>query len=291
MSIQPHSFTSPLRYPGGKAAIADFVKSVIVENSLADGQYIELYAGGAGVAWPLLFEEYVQSVVINDISRSLYAFWHSVLNDTDSLCKLIYDVSVTMHEWHYERSVQENQNNYSLLELGFSTFFLNRTNRSGILRGGVIGGKAQNGKWKLDARFNKEDLIERIQWIARYSSRIRLFNLDATYFIEKILPNLSRKALVYLDPPYYLKGHELYEDHYCHDDHVNLARVVSNQIRQPWIVSYDAVPEIMELYERFRYIQYDLKYSAQEKYTGTEIMFFADQIIMPSLNNHKCFRL
>lgn len=280
-----HNFTSPLRYPGGKGAIGNFIKLVLCQNSLLDGHYVEVYAGGAGIAWPLLFEEYVQHVYINDLSKPLFAFWQSVLEDTDVICKLICDTLVTIQEWHRQKNIQLKPENYSPTEFGFSTFFLNRTNRSGILQGGVIGGKAQNSKWKLDARFNKKDLIKRIQRIARYSNRISLYNLDAACFIEEVLPSLPPKALVYLDPPYYVKGQELYENHYSPDDHMKLASFVTHKIKQPWIVSYDAVPKIIELYNRYRSIHYALSYSAQDRYAGSEIMFFSQNLVIPLVNH------
>jgi len=281
MSFSPSHFVSPLRYPGGKTAIANFIKLILRQNNLVNGQYVEVYAGGAGVAWSLLFEEYIQHVFINDISKPLFAFWHSVLDDTDSLCKLVYDTPITIQERDRRKAIQLGPDNYSILELGFSTFFLNRTNRSGILKGGVIGGKAQSGKWKLDARFNKSDLISRIQRIARYANRITLYNLDASCFIENILPTLSTKALIYLDPPYYHKGHELYENYYSNSDHVKLACLISKQIKQSWIVSYDSAPEIATLYRQYRKIKYSLNYSAQIRYAGSETMFFSKNLILP----------
>ncbi len=284
VSPQQNTFLSPLRYPGGKAAIADFMKLILCLNGLAGGQYVEIYAGGAGVVWSLLLGGYVQRVCINDISKPLYAFWHSVLHESDGLCKLIFDTPVTVLEWQKQRAVQSMPDGCSLLELGFSTFFLNRTNRSGILNGGVIGGKGQNGKWRLDARFNKKDLVVRIQRIAEYSNRVSLYNLNGAEFIENVLPSLQDKSLVYLDPPYYLKGQKLYENHYSHNDHVALASLVSTKIKQPWIVSYDATPVITALYEKYRHIEYDLSYSAREHYAGSEIMFFSPDLIVPRIH-------
>lgn len=282
MSLQRHGFTSPIRYPGGKAALSNFIKLVLFKNNLLDGHYVEVYAGGAGIAWPLLFEEYVKYVFINDISKPVYAFWQSVLQNTEELCRLINDTPVTIQEWHRQRSMQLRPDDCSSLELGFSTFFLNRTNRSGILQAGVIGGKGQSGKWKIDARFNKKDLIQRTQRIAYYASRVRLYNLDAFDFINTTLSTLSKKALVYLDPPYYMKGQELYENHYSHDDHVKLASLIPIQIKQPWIVSYDYCPQVTALYGQYRSIQYNLSYSAQERYLGSEIMFFSHSIVIPA---------
>ena len=285
MQTLSHGFTSPLRYPGGKGMLAKFMKLILSKNNLLDSHYVELYAGGASLAWELLFEEYVHHVHINDISKQLYAFWVSVLQYTEDICKLIYDTPVTIEEWHHQKSIQHKPSHYSFAEIGFSTFFLNRTNRSGILQGGVIGGKNQDGKWKIDARFNKTDLIARIQKIARYSTRISIYNNDAYDFINLHLEKIPERSLIYLDPPYYLRGKKLYENHYTHEDHVKIANLVTNYIKQPWIVSYDNTPEIVELYQNFRNIEYKLSYSAQDRYFGSEIMFFIDDLTIPKVKN------
>ena len=153
------NFYSPLRYPGGKGKVADYFKQIFRENFLYDGIYVEPYAGGASVALSLLFNEYASKIIINDIDRSIFSFWHSVLNNTDELCKLIFDTPVTVDNWEIQRHVQKNKHQQNLLEVGFSTFYLNRTNRSGIISAGIIGGRQQTGEWKIDARFNKKNLI------------------------------------------------------------------------------------------------------------------------------------
>lgn len=278
-------FRSPLRYPGGKGKLANYIKLVFEGNNLLDGHYVEPYAGGASVAFSLLFEEYASHIHINDLNTSVYAFWHSVLNDSETLCHLIDSTPVTMKEWKRQKAIQNDSENHSLIELGFSTFFLNRTNRSGIIGGGVIGGKDQQGKWKIDARYNKAGLRERIEKIARYRDRISLYNLDASQFILDILPELPKKTLVYLDPPYYVKGEGLYEDHYQHEDHVTVAKLVTKNIKQRWIISYDSALEICKLYEAYRQIIYGLNYSAADRYEGSEVIVFCDKLSIPEIDN------
>lgn len=275
---------SPLRYPGGKGALANFVKHLIAENQLFDGHYVEVYAGGAGIAWKLLFEEYVQKIHINDLNKSVMAFWNSVLDETEELCRLIHDTKVTVEEWEKQRNIQNHPDEYSLLQLGYSTFFLNRANRSGILKGGIIGGKDQTGEWKIDARFNKASLIERIKRIAKYKTRISTYNLDAELFIRNILPGLPQKTLIYLDPPYYKKGQQLYENHYNPQDHQAIATLIDG-IQQSWLVSYDSCPEINALYSHHRNIQYNINYSARDRYAGSEVIFFSDSLKIPQIAN------
>lgn len=278
-------FSTPLRYPGGKGKLANFMKLVFEANNLYGGHYVEPYAGGAGIAFSLLFEEYATHLHINDLNKSVHALWACVLNDTDALCEFINNTPVTMDEWNKQKSVQENDSDHSMLELGFSTFFLNRTNRSGIIKGGVIGGKKQTGKWKLDARYNKKNLISRIEKIAKYKERISLYNCDANNFITDVLPYLPLKTLVYLDPPYYAKGSGLYENYYTVTDHVAISKLVRSKIKQPWIVSYDNTSEILQLYAKFYHIVYRLNYSAAEHYHGSELMFFCNTLNVPAVPN------
>jgi DNA adenine methylase len=171
-----------------------------------------------------------------------------------------------------------NPKNYSPLDVGFATFFLNRTNRSGILLGGVIGGKKQDGKWLLDSRFNKSDLISRIQRIAKLSSKISLYNVDAIDLIDSVLPKLPKKTLVYLDPPYYVQGKALYQNHYMHKDHFLLSEAIEKKLNLPWVVSYDHTPEIVDMYKWCKGIGYEMRYSAQKICKGSELMFFSNKL-------------
>lgn len=272
-------FTTPLRYPGGKGRLTQYVADVISANRLVGGHYAELYAGGAAIAISLLRLEYVRHVHINDLNRSVFAFWHTVLHRNADLCRRIRSTRVSMAEWRRQREVQL-ADAPDLFDLAFSTFFLNRTNRSGIILGGVIGGKAQSGKWSLNARFNKHDLIERIECIGRLHRRISLYNRDAAAFIEGVLPGLPERSLVYLDPPYYVKGAGLYQNHYVHQDHVRIAGLVDT-IRQPWLVSYDNAPEIRHLYREHRQQVFGLRYSAQLRYEGSEVMVMSPGLQTP----------
>jgi len=132
--------------------------------------------------------------------------------------------------------------------LGSRRFFLNRTNRSGILKAGVIGGLAQAGEWRLDCRFRKKNFIEKIRRIALYKDQITLTREDASTYLSSITKILPRYAFINIDPPYYRKGPELYCSFYEHADHKHLAQTI-RKLRRPWMLTYDNASEIRALYE------------------------------------------
>lgn len=276
-------FFTPLRYPGGKGKLSYYVKSILEHNeSLMDGHYFEPFAGGAAVALELLCHEYVQQIHINDFDPAVYSFWYACINQTDELCKLISDTPVTIDVWEKQKEVLKAEaKEIPLLSLAFATFFLNRTNRSGILKAGVIGGRAQSGQWRLDARYNKENLIQRIQMIATYKNRINLYNQDTAELLKILPKRLPLNSLIYLDPPYYVKGQGLYRNFYEHEDHVEIKEILSSIDRIPWIVSYDNNEQIAKIYRDYRTQVFDLQYTAQTKRVGSEVMIFSNSIKIP----------
>ena len=276
---------SPLRYPGGKNKLSAFIAQICIENDI-NGHYVEPYSGGASVALFLLLEGFVEKITINDKDRSIYAFWHSVLNKTEQLCELIENTEITISEWRKQKNIQSRKQNADLLELGFSTFFLNRTNRSGIIKGGMIGGVNQSGDYLIDCRFNKSDLIDRIRKIASRKKDIRLYKKDALKLIEKIQKESENSNIIfYFDPPYYYKASSLYMNHYKDENH----RLVSEKIKSikniRWIVSYDNVPEIKELYSNCDKKEYSFKHTAHSTRIGKEILFFSSGLLKTNLEN------
>ncbi len=277
-------FYSPLRYPGGKNKLAKFI-SLICEKNNINGHYVEPYAGGASVALYLLFNKYVNKITINDIDRSIYAFWYSVLNNVERLCKLIKETKVNLKTREKCKKIQLNKGKADLLELGFSTFFLNRVNVSGILNGGPIGGEKQKGDYKINCRFNKLDLINRIKNIAKLKNKISLYNLDALDLIRKIqAESKSKKTIFYFDPPYYFKGDSLYTNFYKDEDHELLRDEIKKIKNFHWIVSYDDVPRIRNLYKSFNSKKYSFYHTANNPKVGKEILFFDSKLIVPEGN-------
>lgn len=266
---------SPLRYPGGKNCIFRFVADMFYENNLLGVSYAEPYAGGAGLALRLLSEGYVNKIYINDFDKSIYAFWNVVLNRPDEFCEWLHKVRITVSSWKKYKEIQNSASQATTFELAQSTFFLNRTNVSGVIKGGPIGGFQQLGKYKIDARFNKDDLILRIKRIAEKKDRIYISNLDGLAFINKM--NKKREDIfIYLDPPYYQKGADLYMNFYTERDHQRLSKYVHN-MQQKWMVSYDNHDFILNLYGAEKKINYKLSQSASNR-VGDEILIFSDEL-------------
>jgi len=278
-------FYSPLSYPGGKNKLSAFIAKICLDNNI-NGHYVEPYSGGASVALFLLIEGFVQKITINDRDRSIYAFWHSVLNKTNQLCELIENAELSIEEWKKQKAVQSNKKMADLLELGFSTFYLNRTNRSGIINAGVMGGIEQNGNYLMDCRFNKAELIQRIKNIASHKKNIRLYKKDAVKLIDKIEQEDQNDNIVfYFDPPYYLKASTLYMNHYEDKNHKKVSDKIKSIQNIKWIVSYDNVPEIQKLYAECPKKEFSFKHTAYEIREGKEIIFFSENIEQPEIED------
>ena len=272
---------SPLRYPGGKSKITPFVKLVIEKLNMPKVVYVEPFAGGAGVALSLLFNNVVDEIVINDYDKAIYSMWKAILEETDSFIELIRNTPLTIDEWDKQKRIYFTDNKRYSLELGFATFYLNRTNRSGILKAGPIGGRKQTGNYLLDARFNKKALIDKIRSISKFNNKIHLYNKDIRSFIKNYLPKYEERAFVYFDPPYFNKGKELYTNFFNENDHKEISKLIAD-LNCPWMVTYDDVNEIQSLYSNYTCKRFDLTYSVANSGKKSEIMFLSDDRIWPT---------
>jgi DNA adenine methylase len=272
--------TSPLRYPGGKTCLLGPVSRILRGNRLERSHYAEPYAGGCGLALSLLYGGFVSDIHINDVDPAIWGFWNLVLDHTEEFIKLINSTPVTLREWQRQRKILADPSSDSA-RLGFAAFFLNRTNRSGIIkRAGVIGGLKQRGDYRIDCRFNKEELIRRIRRIKKYRSRINLYRKDAIKFIDHVELKLPTNTFLCIDPPYFHKGSSLYTSFYKRKDHEQVADRIL-RLNSPWILTYDYCEEIHQLYVARRQFQYTLNYSAQEKRLGTELLIASKGLRIP----------
>lgn len=293
---------TPLRYPGGKSLLTDYFERFITENDLKNVIYAEPYCGGAGAAINLLLTNKVDKIILNDADISIYAFWYSIKYFGNDFLEKLNDVDVSLDEWVKQKAIFLNGKSgheKDLFKLGFATFFLNRCNRSGILSAGPIGGKSEeaqkNATYKIDARFKKDGLIKKIAEIVDVKERIEVHNLDALSFLNSIIkripPTQQAQTFVYLDPPYYNQGSSLYLNYYENNDHVLLRDFLSNERYSfKWLLSYDNVQPIRDIYKRFMIYSFYINYSAQQNKLGSEILVKSDNSVLPELPVLKMFQ-
>lgn len=268
-------FYSPLRYPGGKAKLADFLIQVLKDLNLRNPVYVEPYAGGAGAALRLLFEGYVESILINDLDPRIRCFWYAVTTHTDKFIQLVEETPITIDEWERQRSIYNRAYTSAPIKLGFATFFLNRTTRSGIVHnGGPIGGYDQTGNYLIDARFNRDQLASRIERIGFHAERIEVRGIDGLQLLKEVNASATSagNSLVYLDPPYFDKGPELYKNDLEKRDHDRLAKYLSTPKRFPWVMTYDDHATIAGLYQNSRLQRFGLSYTAHKRREGIELL-------------------
>ncbi len=283
-------FSSPLRYPGGKAGMSEFLADVLEVNGLRDGVYAEPFAGGAGAALNLLFGEHVEQIVLNDADPCIAAFWKAVLNQRKGLIDKIRNTPVTIDQWRVQREVYRSHRKHCQLDVAFATFFLNRCNRSGILvHGGPIGGLHQQGRWRVDTRYNRDALVRRIEKIGAHRQQISVHNMDAIDFLAAVIGESDDvgSTLIYLDPPYYSKGRQLYLNYYEHQDHVDLADFLKQEHFFSWVMSYDDVPQIRELYGDMLLVPLNVPYCAHSRKNGRELLIHSEDIDLPYLPHRK----
>ena len=271
---------SPLRYPGGKNRITPFVELLIEQTNIEKPIYIEPFAGGAGVALKLLVNNKVDEIVINDYDKAIYSMWRAILTETNRFIDLLKSTPVTVDEWKKQKMIYLNLNKKYSFELGFATFYLNRTNRSGILKAGPIGGYEQKGNYKIDVRFNKDDLEERIKIIASKKRKIHLYNSDIRHFFSSYFEKYEKRAFVYFDPPYYNKGKMLYKNFFNDGDHREIFNLI-NKIKSPWMLTYDNVEAIKKLYNTYEGYLFDLNYSVANSGRNSELLYLSNNLKLP----------
>ena len=277
---------SPLRYPGGKGSLTPVIEAILYANRLQGGTYVEPFAGGAAVALGLLIGEHVDQIVINDFDPRVHAFWSSILWQNTRFQAMLKNTPLTIEEWEQQRAIYLHPTKYSGLKIGFAAFYLNRCNRSGIMvNGGPIGGRHQSGKWKMDARFNRDGLAESVERIHEKRDQIRIAGLDCIELLDQLEQDYAGKhILVYLDPPYFRQGPRLYFSSFDCEAHAKLAERMKS-FTLPWVITYDNVPEIRPLYQWANVRPFGLRYSAYEQRTGGELLIWPDSVDMPDTSD------
>lgn len=279
-NIKISGFSSPLRYPGGKTRLAKKLFEAIEKNFDKTEKVIlvEPYAGGAGASLALLFAKRVEKIAINDLDKAIFTFWKIAVSDTDYLINRIRRTEITIEEWRKQKAIYVSTK--SDRKRAFATLFLNRTNRSGIMNGGPIGGTDQSGIWKVNARFTKKTIIDRLEKIKEFRNKIEVYNLDGIELLKKLEKRKTKNQyFIFLDPPYFQKGQSLYLNHYSNKDHENLSEFLGKSSFKKWIMTYDDVPYIKNLYSTMRLRGFAIQHNAYESKIGREVMIFPKEFI------------
>lgn len=262
--------------------MAPYLTELIRAQPRRPSAYAEPYAGGAGAALKLLVDEVVKSIHINDLSPGIAAFWRAVFFETEDFARKIETAIVDIQHWHEAKAVFSHPHGKTDLDLGFATFFLNRANRSGILNARPIGGLDQVGNWKIDARFNREELAARVRRLGAYRRRVSITEMDGKDFLASI-EQLPSGVLAYVDPPYIVQGENLYMDSLSYEDHRELASLL-RRTTLPWLLTYDVSEKITgELYSGLRTARFDIAHTAQKQHIGSELVIFGDSLHVESI--------
>ncbi|MXW95369.1 MAG: DNA adenine methylase [Acidimicrobiaceae bacterium] len=274
------AFHSPLRYPGGKGLLLRFVREIVRRNTPPATTYVEPFAGGAAVAVGLLLEGDIDAAVIGDADPAIAAFWRAAVNHPDQFADRISECAVTIDTWHEQAEILSRGPTGDDLTLGFAAFFLNRTNYSGVIRARPIGGLNQDGRWPLDCRFNKPNLLERLEAIAGLAGRLDIHEGDAIDLLTQINAHTEGSALVYADPPYLTKSSDLYMDTMTYASHQELAHTLQSSATF-WMVSYDTDERVAnELYPEARILRFSLRHSASRAHRGQELIAFSRNCVV-----------
>lgn len=264
---------SPFRYPGGKAFLYKYLLGRVSSLPAGPRYYAEPFCGGAGAAVILLKLDAVDQIHLNDADPKVYSAWASILEEPERFAAAILETPVNLETWHASRKIVESDSEPSF-ELGFATFFLNRTSRSGIVIGaGPIGGYDQRGNWKIDARFNREALAERVRWLGSKKDRIKLTQEDALKFLARSAGRLPiDQTLFFVDPPYVTAGGRLYLNAMNEGKHIALSDMLQDGTLPHWVLTYDDHPLIRDLYSEQAIKDLAVTYSLQNKRKEREVL-------------------
>lgn len=277
-------FSSPFRYPGGKTRLASNLLDAIEKNFEQNEKIVlvEPYAGGAGASLALLIGGHVEKITINDLDKAIYTFWKVAVSGADYLIRRIRRTEITIEEWKKQKAIFSSTTNEK--KLAFATLFLNRTNRSGIMNGGPIGGMNQSGQWKVGARFTKRTIIERLEKIKEFQNKIEVCNLDGIELLRKLEQRKNaNQHFIFLDPPYFQKGQSLYLNHYNKKDHEELSEFLEKSSFKKWIMTYDDVPYINNLYAKMRTRGFTIQHNAYKSKIGREVMIFPRDFVLAKI--------
>ena len=248
----PAPLRSPLRYPGGKAFLCEYVEQFLAANKLAPELFVEPFAGGASTSLHLLGKRLVKKIALGDKDPLVAGFWETVFEDGPWLYGKVRHAEVTIEEWErlHEKAPKRAR------EHAWKCLYLNRTSFSGILssRAGPLGGKAQESEYGVDCRFYRDTVVQRLKALWKERDRVaRVGEADWHKTLDWGVrqSNGRRSALIYLDPPFFHKAERLYNFVFDAADHEAVVQRLA-KLKTPWLLSYDDCAEAAALFKKYR---------------------------------------
>jgi DNA adenine methylase len=256
---------SPLRYAGSKRKLFNYLERVLTHNKFLPQVLVEPFVGGGNIFLNFLSHHEGSTAVIADKDELVYSFWKTLFSDPKYLVNFIRKAKVNLKTFDYYRYISSHSTGFSRRQLAETCLFLNRTSFSGILNdsAGPIGGREQKSIYKINCRFGRKNLIKKIKNISAFKNRVVILPYSWEETLKYVATKIEYKnasLLFYLDPPFYKKADQLYRYHFDDITHKNLRdRLV--KLEYPWILSYDRVKEIQNLYSAFTRINISMPYS------------------------------
>ncbi len=276
---------SPLRYPGAKARLATFVAEVLKLNKLKPKLMVEPFAGGLSVSLKLLQAGYVEKIAIGEKDPLVASFWKVAFDQTAWLMKEIRTIPITIERWKYFRGSEFTTDR----ERALACIFINRTSFSGIMAtsAGPIGGQKQESDYKIDCRFNRDMLCNRLEKIGALKDKVVFIensSWEATLKKASQSGYKKKDVFYYLDPPFYFKANKLYRHYFSDEDHQELHDTITRE-KSPWLLSYDMADAIVEKYTKNGTMPNKIGFlysaAAQTSRTETEELIITNLSLLP----------
>lgn len=257
------------RYPGGKSKIKFEILSLLNNffQSNPSAQYREPFFGGGSIGLNLLKTQNISSIWINDFDSGIAAIWTVVLNNPEELKDKINSYIPSVNDFFKFKEELKNNKFSDIIELAFKKIVIHQISYSGLgtKSGGPLGGIDQESKYKINCRWSAKTLNKNIDNINKLLKTTKIINNSCTDLdFEDVIEDNLNHSILYLDPPYYLKGTELYQCAFSESDHIRLSKALQNT-GNSWVLSYDDQPEIRKLYNWANIKELDLNYTINTK--------------------------
>jgi DNA adenine methylase len=275
--------SSFFRYPGGKSKIKKEIINYIDEYDF--DLYIEPFFGGGSIGLEVLKKRNI-NFLLNDKDFGLSCLWQSVIFYPDELINLIESYIPNVSDFYSFKNellnLQENMENSkkNILDIGFKKLVIHQISFSGLgtRSGSPLGGKEQKSKYNIDCRWSIDNLKKKINNLQKLNLNKKLFNnkfycQDFAQLIQNLPDN--NKKFMYLDPPYFQKGADLYQYYFTEEKHIELANVLK-RLDFSWIMSYDDCDFIRNLYEDFNIKEINISYTINSPKLTKEVLIFSN---------------